>query len=99
MGVGPIRAAKVLPRPAWVVLLEFPGTALPGACGLRVSRRRAQQHLYAQPPPPPAQAGHSPVTAVMSDVPFLGTPMVFLALGLLLCLLEELTNSQSHFEW
>lgn len=86
-----MRAAKVHTWPAWVVLLEFPSTALPGACGLTVSLRRAQQRLYAQAP----QAGHSPALAVMSDAPFLGTPVILLALGLLLCLLEELTISSS----
>lgn len=91
MGVGPIRAAKALPGPAWVVVWEFPSSALPGACGLSVSLRRARQHLYVQA----LQAGPSPAVVVMSDAPFLGTPVIFLALGSLLRLLEELTMLSS----
>lgn len=77
VGVRPVRAAKVLTEPAWVVLWGFPSSALPGSCGLSVSLRRAQQHLYAQA----LQAGRSPAVVILSDAPFLGTPVILLTLG------------------
>lgn len=56
-------------------------------CGLSVSPRRGP----AAPCVQPLQAGDSPAIVDLSGAPLLGTPVILLPLGLLLCLLVELT--------